>query len=269
MTERYIGTRQTATWESAILGPDEPPAVSVERIGGESAFFLTCDHASNRIPRRLGTLQLDSEHLERHIAWDVGAAGVARGLSDRLDATLILQNYSRLIIDCNRSPGVDSSIPVVSEATPIPGNEAIHPDHARARAREIFHPYHDRIAAELNARHELARPTVLVAVHSFTPVFHGKARPWEIGVLYNRDRRLAQVLLEQLAAETDLQVGDNEPYTVNDASDYTIPIHGERRGILHVEIEIRQDLIESISEQEQWAELLARLLSNSLGRLGL
>jgi predicted N-formylglutamate amidohydrolase len=250
-----------------ILEPDEPLPVKVERVEGRSAFFLACDHASNVIPRRLGTLQLELEHLERHIAWDIGAAVVARKLSERLDATLVLQGYSRLVIDCNRSPEVPSSIPILSEHTAIPGNESIHPAHAEARAREIFHPYHDRIMAELEARKAAARDTVLVAVHSFTPVFKGRSRPWHIGILYNRDARLARILLELLAEQTDLCVGDNEPYSISDETDYTIPVHGERRGIPHVEIEIRQDLIGHQTGQEEWTERLADLLQRALERI--
>ena len=255
--------------QAGILEPNESAPVAVERAGGNSAFLLACDHASNAIPQRLGSLQLDLEHLERHIAWDIGAAGVARGLSDRLDATVVLQNYSRLVIDCNRSPGGDSSIPTVSEDTSIPGNKDIHPDHAKARAQEIFHPYHDRIATELDTRNAAVRDSVLIAVHSFTPVFRGRSRPWHVGILYNRDDRLARILMDLLAEETDLCVGDNEPYTISDTTDYTIPVHGERRGIPHVEVEIRQDLVGHAAGQDAWAELLAKLLQRSLEKLGL
>src|SRR5262249_17199409 len=148
----------------------------------------------------------------------------------------ILQTYSRLVIDCNRRPGIPASIVRMSEATRIPGNEAVTVEEAAAREREIFHPYHDRIHAELDRRAREHRPTILISVHSFTPTFHGQPRPWHAGVLYDKDGRLAAELLRRLRAERRLSIGDNEPYAVGDTTDYTIPEHGERRGIPHVGI---------------------------------
>jgi predicted N-formylglutamate amidohydrolase len=197
--------------------------------------------------------------LARHIAWDIGIAAVSRFVADALDATLVQQNYSRLVIDCNRAPGLETSIPEISESTPIPGNIGLSEGAKEARRREIFQPYHDRIKAELDRRGQEGRPTALIAMHSFTPVFMGSGRPWQAAALYNRDARFAKRLLASLEAE-GLIVGDNEPYSVTDETDYTIPMHGERRGLLHVEIEIRQDLIESESGQRAWGALLARLL---------
>lgn len=250
-----------------ILAEDEPPPFEVERPDGRSPFFLTCDHASRRIPRRLGTLGLPETELRRHIAWDIGAASVARRLAATLDAFLITQSYSRLVIDCNRTPGVPTSIPTLSETTEIPGNRDLDEAERAARVREIFEPYHRRIVAELDARERAGRPTTYVAVHSFTPVFKGVARPWHIGVLYHRGPALGQALLELLRAEGDLCVGDNQPYAIGDATDFGIPMHGERRGIAHVELEIRQDLIAEASGQAAWAARLARLLPAALARL--
>jgi predicted N-formylglutamate amidohydrolase len=244
----------------SLLGTDEPAAFRVQRPGGRSPFFLTCDHASARMPRKLGSLGLAAEDLGRHIAWDIGAAAVAVGLAARLDAFAILQNYSRLVIDCNRQPGSPQSILRLSEATPIPGNEAITPDAAAARERGVFRPYHDRIRAELDARKAQQLPTILVSVHSFTPRFHGNLRPWHAGVLYNRDGRLAMELLQRLRADSGLVIGDNEPYSVSDSTDFTIPEHGEKRGLPHVGIELRQDLIGTEAGQGEWAERLARAL---------
>jgi len=177
-----------------------------------------------------------------------------------LNAHLIAQRYSRLVIDCNRPPGVASSIPLISEATLIPGNEGLTAEAAEIRRREIFDPYHRRINEIIDARLHRGQPTVLVALHSFTPVYAGIARPWHIGTLYHRDRTLPRLLLQHLRAEGDLVVGDNEPYAVSDQTDYTIPVHGEMRGLISTGIEIRQDLITDETGQQQWAERLARIL---------
>ena len=250
-----------------LLDPAEPPPFTVEHAGGASPFFLTADHAGKLLPRRLGDLGVSAAERERHIAWDIGIAETSRRLADRLDAFLILQTYSRLAIDCNRSPEVPSAFCVVSEATEIPGNRDLTPAQRQMRIAEIFEPYHARIAAELERRRSEGRPTVLIAMHSFTPVFKGVARPWQIGVLYNRDPSFAHILRDLLKTEGDLTVGDNEPYFISDESDYGIPVHGEGRGLPHVELEIRQDLIAEPAGQQAWADRLARLLPLAYDRL--
>ncbi|MBX6322213.1 MAG: N-formylglutamate amidohydrolase [Rhodospirillaceae bacterium] len=252
-----------------LLAPDEPPPVVVERETGASPFVLVCDHAGNRLPRAVGTLGVPEAERRRHIAWDIGAAEVSRRLSAALDAALVLQPYSRLVIDCNRDPAVATSIVTLSELTEIPGNRDLPPAARAARRGEIFEPYHARIRALLDARQSAGRPTALIAMHSFTPVFKGVPRPWHVGVLYNRDRRLAALALDLLRAEPGLTVGDNEPYAVSDETDYTIPRHGEARGLPHVEFEIRQDLIEGPEGQQAWADRLARLLRAAAERLTL
>src|SRR5664279_4067534 len=244
----------------ALLAPDEPAAVVELRAGGLSPFLLVCDHAGRRIPRKLHDLGLTKSDLARHIAWDIGIEGVGRQLADRLDACLIMQPYSRLVIDCNRPPGSLESIAHESDGTAIAGNANIPAQDAAARVREIFEPYHGTIARHLDARKNSKPPTILVSLHSFTPVYGGVARPWQAGVLYNRYRVLADALRMALSAPGDLTVGDNEPYTVDDATDYTIPAHGEQRGIVHVAIEIRQDLIGDEAGQRYWAERLAETL---------
>jgi predicted N-formylglutamate amidohydrolase len=243
-----------------FLDPDEPDPVTFDNEAGRSVFFLTCDHAGRAIPCRLARLGLPEPETERHIAWDIGIGAVGRQLSRLLDAAVVLQTYSRLVIDCNRDPKVPSSIPEISETTEIPGNRGLGEAARTARVEKIFRPYHDTIAAALDRRTAADRTTVLVALHSFTPVFKGVARPWHAAVLYNRDARLAHPLFELLSAEDGLVVGDNEPYAVSDLTDYTVPVHGERRGLPHVEIEIRQDLITEPAGQKVWAERLARLL---------
>jgi predicted N-formylglutamate amidohydrolase len=243
-----------------LLTADELAPVSVHNANGKSPFLIVVDHAGKLIPRALDRLGVPETECERHIAWDIGIAAVSRLVADALDATLVQQNYSRLVIDCNRTPGSETSIPEISELTQIPGNIGLSEARKAARVREIFRPYHDRIEAELDRRRQAGRSTALIAMHSFTPIFMGAARPWHAGLLYNRDPRFAEVLMTLLKRGNGFLVGDNEPYSVTDASDYTIPVHGERRGLIHVEIEIRQDLIAGESGQRVWGALLARLL---------
>jgi predicted N-formylglutamate amidohydrolase len=243
---------------SLLLDKEEVPPVHEDNAAGRSPFLLTSDHYGRLIPRHLGDLGLPASELTRHIAWDPGIAGVADALSKDIDAHLIAQRYSRLVIDCNRPPDSASSIPRISEATVIPGNEGLSRDAAAARRQAIFDPYHRRIDEVIDRRGAEGMPTVLVSLHSFTPVYAGIARPWHIGTLYHRDTRLPPLLLKWLRAEPDLVVGDNEPYAVSDETDYTIPVHGEARGLINTGIEIRQDLIADQAGQRQWADRLAR-----------
>lgn len=243
-----------------LLEKDEPPPFEVVGRDGRSPFVVICDHAGRRLPRALGDLGVSEAGLATHIAWDIGARGVAQRLAAALGAFAIRQRYSRLVIDCNRPLDALDSITTRSERTPVPGNQNLAPGAAKARAREIFHPYHGQIRAELDRRREAGRPGVLVSVHSFTPVFLDVSRPWHIGILFNRDARLAEPLLALLAQEGDLVVGRNQPYAVSDDSDFSVVHHGEQRGVPHVEIEIRQDLITDETGQQAWAERLARLL---------
>jgi predicted N-formylglutamate amidohydrolase len=244
-----------------LLGGGDIPPVHEVNAQATSPFLLTSDHYGRIVPRALGDLGVTEAELTRHIAWDIGIAGVADRLAKMLDAHLIAQRYSRLVLDCNRPPAAVSSIPVISEATAIPRNEGISEGERAARHREIFEPYHHRIDAAIDRRLHDKRPTVLVSLHSFTPVYAGVARPWHIGALYNRDTVLPHLLLRHLRSQSDLVVGDNEPYAVSDLTDYTIPVHGEARGLVNTGIEIRQDLIADQSGQQQWAERLARIFA--------
>jgi predicted N-formylglutamate amidohydrolase len=244
---------------SLLLDGKDVPPVHEDNSAGRSPFLLTSDHYGRALPRALGDLGLPASEFERHIAWDVGIAGVADALSKQLDAHLIAQRYSRLVIDCNRPPAAASSIPRISEATIIPGNEAISRAAAEARRAAVFDPYHRRIDEVIDRRLRDHVPTVLVSLHSFTPVYAGVVRPWHIGTLYQRDTGLPPLLLKCLRAEPDLVVGDNEPYAVSDETDYTIPVHGEKRGLMNTGIEIRQDLITDQAGQKQWAARLARI----------
>lgn len=255
------------TRRDPLLAPGDPPPVGLRRPGGRSPFLIACDHAGRALPARLGHLGLPEGAFERHIAWDIGAAATARRMSEALDATLVEQPYSRLAIDCNRPPHVPNSIPSVSEATAIPGNAGLTEAERDERRRAIFQPYHDRIEAELDRRAAEGRRSVLVALHSFTPSYLGESRPWHVGTLYGRDARLAAPLFAALSEEPGLVVGDNQPYDVSDETDYTIPVHGERRGLVHVGIEIRQDLVGEPAGQAEWAGRLARLLPLALERV--
>jgi predicted N-formylglutamate amidohydrolase len=250
-----------------LLQPDEPVAFEVQRAAGRSAFLITCDHAGRHIPRRLASLRLSEQELSSHVAWDLGVAELGRRLSARLDAFLILHNYSRLVIDANRPPGAPDSIATLSERTRIAANERLSAAEAHQRFEEVFQPYHRRIGEELDARRARAHPTVLVSLHSFTPVYHDEVRPWHVGVLYGRDPRLGQMVGEELRRERALVVGENEPYAVSDETDYTILVHGEQRAIPHVELEIRQDLLMRESDQQRWSERLGGVLEAALPKL--
>ena len=245
---------------SLLLGAADVPPVHEDNAAGRSPFLLTCDHYGRLIPRVLGDLGLPETELARHIAWDIGIAGVAEALAKHLDAHLIAQRYSRLVIDCNRPPAAASSIPRISEATTIRGNEGLTREAAEARRRAIFDPYHRRIDEVIDARLRDGVPTVLVSLHSFTPVYAGIAAMAYRHALSAR-YRLPPLLLNLLRGEADLVVGDNEPYAVSDDTDYTIPVHGEARGLMNSGIEIRQDLIADPAGQQQWADRLVRIFA--------
>jgi predicted N-formylglutamate amidohydrolase len=251
----------------SLLDKCEPPA-GCERESGVSSFVFLCDHAGRRIPARLNDLNMPQEDLNRHIAWDIGIEGVGRALSSYFDACLIMQPYSRLVIDCNRKPGSETSILPISDGTRIPGNENISAEDAAVRVREIFDPYHRRISRCLDERRDAGRPTIIISLHSFTPVYASLPRPWHAGVLYNRDPDLSLAMFKLLEAEGDLIAGNNEPYNVTDETDYSIPVHGEQRGLSYLTLEIRQDLLDGKAGQVAWAERLARLLPQAVEKAG-
>jgi predicted N-formylglutamate amidohydrolase len=255
--------RGSAAAAYQLLAADEPPPFIEVGRQGRSNFVIVVDHASPRIPRRLNDLGLPVSELRRHIAWDIGALGVARQVAAALDAPLVAQNYSRLVIDCNRDPAVATSIPRLSESTEIPGNIQLSDAEVSARRTEIFDPYHNHVHALLDERQAAARPTILVAQHTMTDVYKGVRRDMHAAVLYNRDRRFAGMVLDRLRRETGLTIGDNEPYFVSDATDYTIPRHGEARALPHVEIEIRQDLVSDEAGQAEWARRIGGALRDA------
>jgi predicted N-formylglutamate amidohydrolase len=249
---------------SKLLADDEPPPFIFEVPGqGRSPFVIVVDHAGRRIPRRLNDLGLPASELLRHIAWDIGALAVARQVAAALDAPLLAQNYSRLVIDCNRDPKVATSIPRLSESVDVPGNLTLSEADAAARRVEIFEPYHEQLRRLLDERAAAQRPTILVAQHTMTDVYNGVRREMHAAVLYNRDRRFAGLVLDMLRREPGLIIADNAPYFVSDATDYTIPQHGEARGLPHVEIEIRQDLVSDEAGQREWARRIAAALKDA------
>lgn len=238
-----------------------PPPVTVVNAAGASRCVLICEHASRYIPPEYGNLGLPEAELDRHIAWDIGAAELAIQLSARLDAPLFLAGWSRLLIDGNRPLGVPSSIPVRSEATVIPGNLDLSDAERSARAARWFAPFHAAVAATLDAREAARVPTRVIGIHSFTPRFLGVDRPWPVAVLYAGAAAYARGLIAALAAGAEGPVGDNEPYRVNEAEDYTVPVHGDRRGLDAVLIEVRQDLLGTPAGIAAWAARLAPKLA--------
>jgi predicted N-formylglutamate amidohydrolase len=243
-----------------VLGAGDPPPVTPHNISGTSRFLLIGDHAGCAIPAPLGDLGLPESERLRHIGWDIGIAGLGRALSRRLDAAFVAQHYSRLVIDCNRDPGSVGAMPEVSDGTTIPANSALSAAERAARIAAIHAPYHQAIAAVLDARAAAGQATIFVALHSFTPVFGGVARPWQAGVLHGGgDTRFSHAVLARLAAEGDLTVGDNEPYSM-DGTDHTVPRHCFPRGLPYLELEVRQDLLASPAQQDDWAKRLERIL---------
>ena len=249
--------------EARLLQPGEPPAVYESGLQGTAPFVIVVDHAGARIPGALQNLGVSDQELRRHIAWDIGALEVAKRMSAALGAPLIAQNYSRLVIDCNRDPNVSSSIPLISEHTEVPGNAHLSESQKALRVKEIFEPYHARIAGLLDARARAGQRTILVAQHTMTNLFKGSQREMHAAILYNRDRRFAGLMLEALRRHASLHIADNEPYFVSDETDYTIPKHGELRGLPHVEIELRQDLVCSEAGQIEWAARLSDSLQSA------
>ena len=232
---------------------------AVENAAGASPFVILCDHASNTIPAEFGTLGVGEAERSAHVAWDPGALGVSRHLARLLDAALVYATVSRLVVDCNRPLDAPDLIVVTSDATAIPGNASLS-DAARRRRVEVIHiPYHAAIEGLIEERLATGRETALIAVHSFTPVYRGKSRPWEVGVIFDRDRSLADPLIEGFRA-AGLTVGVNEPYSPADRVYYTLTRHAEERGLAAVMVEIRNDLIRDDAGEREWATRLFQAL---------
>ncbi len=246
------------------LADDFPPFALVD--GDPAAGVLVvCDHADNRVPSEYGDLGLPADAFRRHIAYDPGAAAVARGLARHLGVPAVLSTFSRLLIDPNRGEDDPTLIMRLSDGAVVPGNATVDADE-RARRTARFHaPYHAAIDAAIERALAAGTPPVIVSIHSFTPVWRGRMRPWQAGVLWDRDPRIALPLIAALRAEGDLTVGDNEPYSGALANDCMYR-HGSRRGLAHGLVEIRQDLIGDAAGAEAWGERLARIVAD-LNRL--
>ena len=243
-----------------LLGPDDPPPISVENEDGTAPLLILCDHASNRLPARLGTLGLEPAALAQHIAWDIGAAETARRLAAALDAPLILSVYSRLAVDCNRSLHDPTLIPEVSDGIAVPGNHALPAAERRQRIEALHRPYHETIDRHLGrlAAHRIA-PAV-ISIHSFTPRMAGFDRPWHVGVLWDKDPRIPLPLIERLALMGGLAIGDNLPYSARSPQGFTMTRHAVAHGLSHVLVELRQDEVADPAGAARYAGFLERAL---------
>jgi predicted N-formylglutamate amidohydrolase len=238
---------------ASLLAGEEGPVETINPAGA-SPYVLVCEHASNRLPKSVNGLGLPPEALNLHIAYDIGAEGVARLLSRLLDAPLVLQRYSRLVYDCNRPPEQDSAMPEVSESTSIPGNVGLSAEDRLQRTREFYRPFHHAISDMLDVRASAGRKTILVSIHSFTRLYKGKERAVELGVLCDRDASIASKLVK---AFPNVDVRLNEPYGPKDGVLHTLNLHAAPRGLKSAMIEIRNDLIANERGQNEWAQRLS------------
>jgi len=238
---------------------DRSPVV-VENPDGTGPFVIVCDHASNRIPEEYEPFELADDALATHIAWDPGALAVARRLSKRLDAPLLWPDVSRLVIDCNRAPDASSLIVMESEGRKVEANRSVSAAERARRLERIHRPYHEAIDACLERRLAARLTTALIAIHSFTPVYFGKARPWQVGIVFDDDRRMADLLIHKLKADKALTIGINEPYSPADQVYYTVERHAGPRRLPAVMIEIRNDEIGDEAGQRSWADRLVSIL---------
>ncbi len=245
---------------TGLLTASDPPAVEHVDAEGKAPVLVTCDHASRRVPKSLRNLGLDAASLKLHIGWDIGAAAVSRGLARRLDAPAILASYSRLVIDCNRDLEDPTSIPPVSDGVPVPGNQDLTPAAKAQRVEALFKPYHRAVESALDRFAARGVHPAVLSIHSFTPVMNGFERPWHIGILWDKDPRMPVPVLAALRREAGLVVGDNEPYSAREPAGYTVRTHAVTRGLPHLAVEIRQDLIATEAGAAEWADRLARAL---------
>jgi len=241
------------------LGEFDPDPVIVRRGGSQAPFLITCDHAGRVVPKALNQLGLAPAEFERHIAWDIGAGELSLQLGEALQACVIQQNYSRLVVDCNRAPDRADSMPAYVDGTIIPGNIAIGEEDRSARVAEIHTPYHDAIDAELDWRDRQGLKTIVLFIHSFTPRLGDQDRPWILGVLHAGDSPFSSAVLARLRAEHADLVGDNQPYVL-DETDYSAGRHARSRGHDYLELEVRQDLLANPAGISDWAKRLSPLL---------
>jgi predicted N-formylglutamate amidohydrolase len=245
----------------SLCGASEPAPFELIAVPPQRPALIVCDHAAARIPASLGTLGLRPASLADHIALDIGAAAMTRALSEQLGLPAVLTAYSRLVVDCNRRLDDPTAFPPSSDGVAIPGNTGLDDGHRAARSEALYWPYHHQVRDQLTSLESLGAAPALIAVHSFTPSMNGLARPWEIGILWDKDPRIPVALMDRLRARGDIQVGDNEPYSGKHPADFTVDHHAEAEGLPHVSIEIRQDLITTQAGIDRWSGLLAESLA--------
>ena len=247
-----------------LLGSKDPAPFSVFNADGSSNLLFTSDHNGSAIPKKLKNLGVPSNELRRHVAYDIGIDAVAHALSARFNSTLIVANYSRLVIDCNRYPGAAGSIPSVSANTVVPRNKTLSDDDINFRKNEIFDAYHSSIGKQISVMRSENKNPILISLHSFTPVIGGQFRPWEIGILWKDDRRLSAPLIKKLREQKELNIGDNKPYSGSEPVGYTVDYHVEPLNLPSVAVEFRQDLIEFESGAVLWANIFGYALDHVL-----
>lgn len=247
------------------LRQEQTAVAPFRRIDGDwrSGVLLLCDHAENTIPPAYGTLGLTAEDLGRHIAYDIGAAGVTEHLARALRAPALLTQYSRLLIDPNRGRDDPTLVMQLSDGRVVPGNAVLDDAEIEARIERYYAPYHRAIEVAIDAGIAAGKPPVLLVIHSFTQAWKSVPRPWHVAVLWDKDPRLACALLRELAAIPGITVGDNVPYSGQLKGD-TLYQHGTLRGLAHALIEVRQDLILGPEGQAEWGERLASVVRTVL-----
>ena len=245
------------------IGKMTPP-FQISHRSALAKVLVVCDHASALIPGHLGTLGLTPEQLASHIAWDIGAAQLSTLLARQLNAQCILAGVSRLVVDCNRAPGAAGWMPAETCGVAVPGNRDLSSGDIQDRVRHWYDPYHRAIAENIVS---MGRPVVL-AIHSFTPVMNGQPRPWHVGILWNRDQRLARPVIDGLRQIGGVTVGDNQPYS-GQTLNYTLDHHADSAGLPHLSIELRQDLIADDAGVQQWGRILLKVLVPILTQMGL
>lgn len=240
-----------------VIGPAAPFE------GSQAPVLVLCDHAASALPAEYGTLGLTESEFSRHIAYDIGARDTALALSARLGTAAVLTRYSRLLIDCNRGLDDPTLVMRLSDGAVIPGNRQLDAEERTLRIERFWRPYHDAVDRIIDVALASGRVPVLVSIHTFTPLWRGVARPWHVGILWDKDPRVARILLQGLRADSTLVVGDNEPYSGRLEGD-CLYRHGTSRGLPHALVEIRQDLVADAGHAHAWGHRLAEILLGAL-----
>ena len=250
---------------TAVLDQQEPPPYRRINEQGSAPLLIACDHAENTIPKSLNGLGLSAEHLRRHIAYDIGAKQVSLLLSKRFDAPLLLSEYSRLVIDLNRHLDDPTLIVEESDGISVPGNMNLTDEMVKQRKETFFHSYHEQYQKMVGTLVSRCSRPVILSVHSFTPAMNGVHRPWEMGVLWDRNEGFARRVIERLATVTGFWIGENEPYPATDPEGYAQVAYGHEPGVDFALLEIRQDLISSQQGQQKISRLIHEAFVPILG----